>query len=290
MTLKSKTAKSIIDIFAILSIFIIGELIGISLVLLFNSQSVHELKFGRMGVDNSMSIALLLGNLVSIVLLMFSRYILTAIHWLERVDFIEELSPYRLRWKWAPLVLMGCLAGTVFSAMICQIFHLQYTAEESIENMSIGIPGIIVIVFVAPIVEELIFRHAMLGGMLRRGVQPWIAILVSAFLFGLIHMNPAQTFAAFVLGLMFGMMYTKSRSVVPSILAHMFNNSLPVLAYNLTAKYGEIGSAAGEERIALPISLTITAGSLIVGVIIFVSYWRQKTLYHHESSSSQYIV
>ena len=52
--------------------------------------------------------------------------------------------------------------------------------------------GILGIALVGPVVEELVFREGIQGTMERGGVKPWIAILVSALCFGLIHFNPGR--------------------------------------------------------------------------------------------------
>ena len=44
----------------------------------------------------------------------------------------------------------------------------------------------------APLVEELLFRGAIEGHFLQTGKRPGMAILLSALIFGLIHVNPAQ--------------------------------------------------------------------------------------------------
>jgi membrane protease YdiL (CAAX protease family) len=96
-------------------------------------------------------------------------------------------------------------------------------------DMSFTSPGfIIAAVLIAPIGEEIIFR-GMITKLLLKEYRPAKAILISALIFGIIHLNPAQILGAFVAGLLFGWLYYKTRSVIPGIILHFINNGLSVL-------------------------------------------------------------
>ncbi len=80
-------------------------------------------------------------------------------------------------------------------------------------------------VVAAPVLEEILFRGIILEGYLKN-YKPWTAILVSAFLFGLIHLNLAQGVSAFISGILFGWIYWRTRSILLGILLHFINNVL----------------------------------------------------------------
>jgi len=78
---------------------------------------------------------------------------------------------------------------------------------------------------VAPIIEEVLVRGIILRGFLMKySVKK--SIIISALLFAIMHMNPWQSIGAFFIGIILGWLYVKTRSIVPCILAHAFNNSL----------------------------------------------------------------
>lgn len=83
------------------------------------------------------------------------------------------------------------------------------------------------IVVAAPLLEEFLFRGIILDGFLKR-YSPAKAILLSSFLFGLIHLNPWQYVVAFGLGLMLGWIYWTTRSLMPCIFLHYVNNALVI--------------------------------------------------------------
>jgi uncharacterized protein len=85
------------------------------------------------------------------------------------------------------------------------------------------------LVLVAPITEEVFFRGQLLRGFLAR-YAPTYAIGASAVLFSAMHMNPVQVPATLMLGILSGTLYHRTRSVWPSIVAHMLNNAVPAIA------------------------------------------------------------
>ena len=93
--------------------------------------------------------------------------------------------------------------------------------------------GIIAIVIMAPLMEELLFRGAMQGYLLSRWKNPVWAIVVPALLFGIGHGNPIQIPFAFVTGLVLGWVYYRTGSLLPGMLMHFVNNGTSVLLYHL---------------------------------------------------------
>jgi membrane protease YdiL (CAAX protease family) len=81
----------------------------------------------------------------------------------------------------------------------------------------------------APIGEELYFRGFVLGR-LEGPLGAWPAILISAFLFGFLHLDPVQSSAAFVMGIFLGFAVVRSGSLWTSLLAHLANNSIATFA------------------------------------------------------------
>ena len=86
-----------------------------------------------------------------------------------------------------------------------------------------SITTFITIVIAAPILEELIFRGIILDGLLKK-YSPIKSILITSVLFGLVHLNPWQFFAALSLGIFIGWIYYETKSVSFAIIIHAVNN------------------------------------------------------------------
>lgn len=105
-----------------------------------------------------------------------------------------------------------------------EIYHMF---QESFEMMlDYKIAGFIMVCVLAPIFEEIIFRGIILKGMLNFKVSPAIAILINGFIFGLAHMNPWQFIGAGILGIIFGFVYYRTKSLLIPMILHCLNNTL----------------------------------------------------------------
>ncbi len=97
-------------------------------------------------------------------------------------------------------------------------------------NTDLGVwGGILRIVIIAPIVEEIIFRGLIMSGF-SRIYHPVFAIFFSALLFALFHLNPWQFAAAFSLGLVLGWIRIRTGSVLACIAGHAIHNGLVFLS------------------------------------------------------------
>ena len=98
----------------------------------------------------------------------------------------------------------------------------------------------LLVIGVAPFVEELVFRGVLLSGLASRMRIGW-AMLVSAIVFGCVHL-PDFKFAWYpvpalvLLGLVLAWLRVRTRSLWPSITLHAANNFFAVLAWFLVTK------------------------------------------------------
>ena len=118
------------------------------------------------------------------------------------------------------------VAGMLFINLCSEFLGLPDLMQDTFLGMSRNVFGIISITIMAPLVEELLFRGAIQGYMLRKGMKPLNAILIASAIFGIVHMNPIQIPFAFAIGLIFGWLYYRTGSVVPGIVGHFINNSI----------------------------------------------------------------
>ncbi|MBW4665842.1 MAG: CPBP family intramembrane metalloprotease [Chroococcus sp. CMT-3BRIN-NPC107] len=76
----------------------------------------------------------------------------------------------------------------------------------------------------APLFEEFLFRGFLLPS-LTRYFSVWQAILLSAFLFAIAHLSLSEVLPLMVLGIVLGVVYTRSRNLLAPILLHSLWNS-----------------------------------------------------------------
>lgn len=122
--------------------------------------------------------------------------------------------------------------------IIKQIFGSYEVFQAPISTESWGLlVGIFVIGVSAGICEEVLFR-----GVIQRGLEKFGAvksIFITAFLFGLMHMDFQRFLGTFILGALLGYMTYKSNSLFSSIFAHFANNSIAVCLTYASLKASE---------------------------------------------------
>lgn len=80
-------------------------------------------------------------------------------------------------------------------------------------------------VIAAPIVEEVIFR-GLIQSRLNRAMPGWLAVVISALVFGLCHGQAIWVAYASVIGLLFGWITLRAKSILPSMAVHVVFNAI----------------------------------------------------------------
>lgn len=91
--------------------------------------------------------------------------------------------------------------------------------------------GLICYGIISPLAEELVFRGIVYNE-LKRNYRLPLAMLISALLFGLYHMNPVQGGYGFIMGLLLAYLYEYFGSFLWPVLVHMLANSLAYILSN----------------------------------------------------------
>jgi len=110
---------------------------------------------------------------------------------------------------------------------------------------------------VAPVIEEILFRGIILRSFLNQ-YDPKKAIIWSAVIFAVAHLNIYQLPVAFVGGCMIGWVYYRTKSLWLCILAHACHNTIMTIQYYYTHGYTQnVGFISSKITIAVSILLTI---------------------------------
>jgi len=97
------------------------------------------------------------------------------------------------------------------------------------------------VLIVAPLIEEYLFRGIILNGFLKR-YSPSRAIILTTILFSLMHLNPVQYFITFLLGLLTGWYFYKTRNLLSCMIIHSLSNLIGILMlkYFIDRLYGVV--------------------------------------------------
>lgn len=125
--------------------------------------------------------------------------------------------------------------------------------------------GLIAVVALPGICEELLFRGFLLTGLCAHQ-GPRAGVLGPALIFALTHFNPWQLPALFLFGAFLGLLVYWTHSIYPAIVAHMTNNLLSFAGVNLKVYWGIEALDYGQH---LPLPALIGAlGVLAVGLLL----------------------
>ena len=120
-----------------------------------------------------------------------------------------------------------------------QIPELPNYLNDSFKGIVNTTGGYLALAIIVPVAEEFVFRGAILRVLLKsfdaqHSVKnAWIAIAISALLFAVAHMNPAQIPHAFIVGLLLGWFYWRTGSILPGVVYHIVNNTVSYIIMRL---------------------------------------------------------
>lgn len=225
-----KVGWTVLDIVLMLVVFLVIQTVVNAVVSLVygwvNHQGMAELTRQMAGGQ--------LGSLVAASSVMSS---LVTIVVYPRLKWTPIDRSYLRSRPWATLLWCVMLTlGTIlpFEWVYEQLqLQLSDSSQALFESVMKEPWGYVALGILAPVAEEFVFRGGILRTLLTRmgDRSHWIAIALSALIFGAVHMNLAQGVHGFVMGLLLGWLYYRTGSMAPGIIVHWINNSVAYLMF-----------------------------------------------------------
>lgn len=216
--------------------------------------------------------------LSSIIVYMFT---LPLIYLLARN--IPEKVPERRTIKWQQffvlfligyaLIFVSNIIGNIATVFIgiakgSQVNNrlIEYVSDGNVWTM------LVVMVIIAPVMEELIFRKVLVDRVLKYGEG--MAVALSGLMFGLFHGNLNQFAYAVVLGAFFAFIYIKTGNIRITIGLHMLVNFMGSVVASALLKqihYQELLEAVDEPGLMLELVAKYSTGWILYGLyLIFI--------------------
>jgi membrane protease YdiL (CAAX protease family) len=147
--------------------------------------------------------------------------------------------------------------------------------SRTAEFVSLALAGLVLHVFIGPLIEEIVYRGLFLQ-IGRRFMPTWTAVGLSSLVFALTHLmrGPATVLIAFAMSLLISWVFVRSGSLIPGYVLHAAFNyaALFVVAPMLNFTDKVLATAPGS-RIPLGelmpawwigISIVLTVGSIVL--------------------------
>ncbi|MGO9831419.1 MAG: lysostaphin resistance A-like protein [Myxococcaceae bacterium] len=185
----------------------------------------------------------------------------------------------RLRWPgWPAVLFAGALSLANFFGLAAPINalseHLAPQSWRDAVDLTHVIDGFsrldlwlfaLATVFAAALCEEFLFRGVVQQGLATAGAHPAEAISRTALIFALVHFNPVWFPALLELGLLFGVLFYRTGSLVPAMVAHATTNATSMGLYLLGRS--EASQVGGEPTVAQIIGM---AGMGIIALVMLL--------------------
>lgn len=206
-------------------------------------------------------------------------------------------APQRQKLSWKEMLMLfpiccclmyaGNLVGTWLSLLLSGGQAVNEVAELAMDQSPLKV---LVMVILAPLMEELVCRKLLLDRIGRYGEK--LAVLVSGIIFGLLHQNLYQFFYAFALGSVFAYIYLRTGKLRYSVIFHAIINFMgSVVAPFVTSLISEEALdqlASGEMSmeamaevlpgyLALSLYSLLLMGLSILGLVLLVIKFRSAT-------------
>lgn len=126
----------------------------------------------------------------------------------------------------------------------------------------------ITVVICAPIFEELLFRGFLLTRLRRFG--SWFAIITTGIMFGLFHQNHQQLFFATAFGILTAFVASRTRSIIPGIIAHICLNGYAFILELLTSFAVITGDTVLDPSFKIEAPLPLAAAISVLDILSYV--------------------
>jgi hypothetical protein len=177
--------------------------------------------------------------LISYLLMAFGGFLVLYFSIKPFLPLPEDWFRFKLRSNWIAWGLGGYLVALplviVVSLINQQLWKGQGGSNPILPLALEGRDSLALLIFfitacvAAPVFEEIIFRGFLLPS-LTRYVPVWGAILASSLLFAIAHLSLSEVLPLATLGMVLGVVYTRSRNLLASMLLHGLWNAGTLLS------------------------------------------------------------
>ncbi len=154
--------------------------------------------------------------------------------WEESTLFFREMRPMRAIGFFA----FGFASATAVSALVTLLprFFLTTAYTQAANKLYLGVDLIFMlgtVLFLAPVVEEIIFRGHMLNTLLEH-IPEKTAVLISSIIFALLHGSLIWVLYAFLLGQILAKTSMKEDNIAYGVILHIGFNATSVVNFFIT--------------------------------------------------------
>jgi len=130
--------------------------------------------------------------------------------------------------------------------------------------------SLIMIAVLPAVFEELLFRGALQKVLVNWVKQPHVAIVITAFLFSLVHLSFYGFLSRMMLGIVLGYLYYYGRNIALNMLMHFINNGVAITAMFWAVKKGQSAKDSMDDSVPLWVG-----GIALIAVIVLLILYKK---------------
>jgi membrane protease YdiL (CAAX protease family) len=197
-------------------IFIYAIIYGI-----MNINNVTETQFNESILKNTFSLtaaAAIMG--FGIYVLLFRK---------KEINLFQRCSFKKISLKNSSLIIFSSLGLALLSGSLVNLLISKFPSymetSSAIESNATSVLGVISVVLIIPIFEEILFR-GLIYNELKTHLNIILAIILQSVIFAAAHGNMLQGIYTFIMGVILAIVYNRTGSIIAPILFHIMYNLL----------------------------------------------------------------
>lgn len=131
----------------------------------------------------------------------------------------------------------------IFAKSLEDAYNAQVTALSNLKNWPEYLVALAIMAFFPAMFEEVFFRGVLQRFLEKWWRNPWLAIIVSAFIFTLFHSSVYLFATRMVLGVVLGFIFYATRNLWINIIAHFLNNAIALTQMFVLSKQNKLVKA-----------------------------------------------
>ncbi len=201
--------------------------------------------------------------------------------WHKQRNFDTEKFPIVI----IPIAILLTISLSVISdALVALIPMPDVIARMFADAVSLDLAGYLTVGVIAPVLEEMLFRGVILAALLRY-YKPAKAIIWSAVIFGIAHLNPWQFIAAFIVGCAIGWIFWKTRNIWVGIAMHWVNNTV---SFAISCTTDDINVSVYDLMGSPQTYVALIVASIIVAIVCYKLIIKLIPITAYTEESSEY--
>ncbi|MGK0467840.1 lysostaphin resistance A-like protein [Clostridium sp.] len=180
----------------------------------------------------------------------------------KEINLFHRCKLKKINFEISLIIALSSLGLSLFSSslvnILINIFPSYNEASAAIESNMSSVLGVISVVLIIPILEEVLFR-GLIYNELKTHLNIVIAIILQSLIFAIAHGNMLQGIYAFIMGAVVAIIYDKTGSIFAPILFHVMYNLLGSIILPII-----LSGANGYYLAILIVGAIITTLSLII--------------------------